>query len=488
MSTTVVRGERATTAHEPATPHLPQPVTRRRSGVPVAKLWLILSDTLLVVAAVVGAYGLSKVVLESDQPFNGYGPATAVCVGAILVALGQQRAYRARYLTMRREEYSRVIRAVALGLSLTIVLGFIFGFEVPQWMLLVLGTGSLLLLIGREVARRIFHRLRLDRRLVRRGVVVGDNHEADELCAMLAGSAELGYEIVGRVPLSEEGRRLSWSSVLADVQQTALDAGAGTVIVAASATDLETTGRLVRRLTDAGLHVEMGVPLLDIEVTRLRLRPLGRFPVFYVEPVERDGWRASAKRAFDVVVAGLSLLAALPVLAVLALLIKLDSKGPVLFRQIRVGRDGEEFPVLKLRTMSVDAEQRLDEVRHLNEADGPTFKIRNDPRVTRVGRYLRKFSLDEVPQLWNVVRGEMSLVGPRPALTSELSGWSADLYERLRVRPGITGMWQVNGRSDVSGDDYLRLDLYYVDNWSFFMDLVLLVKTVPVVLFGRGGY
>jgi lipopolysaccharide/colanic/teichoic acid biosynthesis glycosyltransferase len=191
---------------------------------------------------------------------------------------------------------------------------------------------------------------------------------------------------------------------------------------------------------------------------------------------------------FDFVVATVVLLFLSPVIAVAAFTVKCTSPGPVIFRQKRVGRMGEPFDVLKLRTMVADAEQRLDEVRDLNEASGPIFKVRNDPRITRVGKVLRKCSLDELPQLWNVIRGEMSLVGPRPALPSEMALWTADLQERLRVRPGITGMWQVSGRTDTTGGDYVRLDLYYVDNWSLVIDMIILLKTVPAVISGRGAY
>jgi exopolysaccharide biosynthesis polyprenyl glycosylphosphotransferase len=217
------------------------------------------------------------------------------------------------------------------------------------------------------------------------------------------------------------------------------------------------------------------------------VRPLGRFPVVYVEPVTRGGWRAAAKRAFDLVIAGVALIVAAPVLAVAAVVIKLDSRGPVLFRQVRVGQDSQPFPVLKLRTMVVDAEERLAELADANEADGPLFKMADDPRVTRVGRFLRASSIDELPQLWNVTRGHMSLVGPRPALPHETEEWDALLAQRLRVKPGITGMWQVSGRSDTSFEDYTRLDLYYVDNWSLATDLAILAKTVPVVLLRSGA-
>jgi exopolysaccharide biosynthesis polyprenyl glycosylphosphotransferase len=259
------------------------------------------------------------------------------------------------------------------------------------------------------------------------------------------------------------------------------------VIVAASAVESAVTNRLARDLLDQGVHVELSSTLRDISSQRLTVRPLGRFPIVYVEPVTRGGWRAWAKRTFDVVGAGIGLILLAPVLLVVAIAVKLDSKGPVLFRQIRVGRDSEPFSVLKVRTMVVDAEARLADLRALNEADGPLFKMANDPRITRVGRFLRVTSLDELPQLWNVLRGDMSLVGPRPALPHETEEWDALLAHRLRVKPGITGMWQVSGRSDTTFEDYTRLDLYYVDNWSLATDLAILAKTVPVVLLRQGA-
>ena len=171
-----------------------------------------------------------------------------------------------------------------------------------------------------------------------------------------------------------------------------------------------------------------------------------------------------------------------------AIAVKLDSKGPVLFKQVRVGRDGQPFEIYKLRSMVTDAEARLAELQAQNEADGPLFKMRDDPRITRVGRILRKLSIDELPQLINVMRNDMSMVGPRPALPHEVDAWGPDLHGRLRVQPGITGMWQVSGRSDASFESYERLDLYYVDNWSLATDLAIVAKTIPTVLLRRGAF
>jgi exopolysaccharide biosynthesis polyprenyl glycosylphosphotransferase len=199
------------------------------------------------------------------------------------------------------------------------------------------------------------------------------------------------------------------------------------------------------------------------------------------------GWQAIAKRALDVVVAAVALLLVAPVLLVLVVAVRRDG-GPALFRQERVGKDGVRFTVLKLRTMVVDAEARVAELRERNEADGPLFKLRDDPRVTPIGRLLRKTSLDELPQLLNVLRGEMSLVGPRPALPSEVEEWDDELHARLDVKPGITGRWQVSGRSDADFATYRRLDLSYVEEWSLLVDLAILLRTIPTVLFARGAY
>ena len=197
---------------------------------------------------------------------------------------------------------------------------------------------------------------------------------------------------------------------------------------------------------------------------------------------------AVLRRALDLLVSAVALLLLLPILAVIALLVRLDSPGPVLFVQRRVGRYGREFPVFKFRSMYVDAEQRLDALLGANERTGPVFKMRQDPRVTRVGRVLRKYSLDEVPQLLNVLRGEMSLVGPRPALPREVALYSPEQTLRLSVTPGLTGLWQVSGRANLSFEESMALDLEYIHRQSFALNVVLLARTVPAVLTGHGAY
>lgn len=195
-----------------------------------------------------------------------------------------------------------------------------------------------------------------------------------------------------------------------------------------------------------------------------------------------------AKRTWDSIGSAFLLLLAAPIMGLVALAIKLEDGGPVLFRQARVGLKGEEFACLKFRSMCTDAEARLAALMAQNEGAGPLFKMTHDPRITRVGRFIRRFSLDELPQLWNALRGDMSLVGPRPALPTEVAQYDSGTRRRLDVRPGLTGLWQVSGRSNLSWDETVRLDLYYVDNWSVVQDLMILAKTAKAVLGSSGAY
>jgi exopolysaccharide biosynthesis polyprenyl glycosylphosphotransferase len=332
--------------------------------------------------------------------------------------------------------------------------------------------------LEREVARALFLRARQRGRLLRNVVILGTDEDAGDLADMLAEDLSLGYHVTATIDHPDD---------VAEVFTVLERTEAGSVLIAGTPSAALCT-RLVRDLVHHGIHVELASALRDVAVDRLTVRPLGRVPVVYIEPRHPAGWRSMAKRTFDITGSLLGLLLVAPLAAFVAVALKLDSRGPVIFRQTRVGKDGSEFPVFKFRTMVVDAEARLDDLRVHNQAAGPLFKLKDDPRITRVGRLLRTTSLDELPQLLNVLRGDMSLVGPRPALPAELEAWDPHLYARLRVKPGITGMWQVYGRSDASFESYERLDLYYVDNWSLFTDLAIVAKTVPAVLFRRGAY
>lgn len=309
-----------------------------------------------------------------------------------------------------------------------------------------------------------------------RVLIVADHRDAHDLLDLIDAHSETGWRAVGWVEGDEPETLVT----------SARRAGATSVLVAPSALRCPPVQAQLHELRERGVRVHLDVGLRDLHPRHLTLAALGYEPLVLLEPPRLAPVQRLAKRVFDIVVASLLLLFSLPVLALAALAITLDDRGPVLFRQRRIGRHGIPFDVVKLRTMVPDAEARMGEVAHLNErTDGPLFKATADPRVTRVGRLLRATSIDEIPQLWKVVRGEMSLVGPRPALPDEVTHFDDRLLGRHRVRPGITGIWQVAHRDDPSFEAYRRADLLYVENWSLLLDLAILARTVPTVL-GRG--
>jgi exopolysaccharide biosynthesis polyprenyl glycosylphosphotransferase len=339
--------------------------------------------------------------------------------------------------------------------------------------------------VGRLLVRRLAGRRELHRRVV----VVGTDPEAIAFVHAAQRRPELGITPVGFVGPDDLGARgdCRWLGDLDQVDVALRAVHADGAVISLASVPPEVVNGLVRTLSDAGLTCALAPGLRDIDARRCATRDFDGRALVDVQHTERRGWRAGLKRIFDVTVAAVALLVSLPLSAAVALAIKLSSPGPVIFAQERVGRDGRPFRIYKFRTMVVDAEARKADLEAANEADGPMFKMARDPRVTTVGRMLRKLSIDEIPQFVNVLRGEMSVVGPRPALASEVTRWGDDVHGRLRVLPGITGMWQVSGRSDTTFDEYKRLDLYYVDNWTLGHDLRIVARTIPAVLAKRGA-
>ena len=445
------------------------------------------------VAADASAIGLGLVLATvlADESWTGFtGAIGLVAVAATwLVAFGVRRLYRARYVESPLEEAKRVITAGISVIIAVLATSYVADVAAParDWTLLALGLVTALVLSERLVARTIFRRLRSDGRLRRRIVIVGTDAAALALCDSLTRDPVLGYDVVGLIGASQENPEFP---VLADVDHAATaivaHGAVGAIVSTSSLTGAE-VNQVVRQLNDANLHVALSTSMADISLARLRPQGIDGNVMLYVEPTIRSGWRAGAKRTFDIVIAIVGLVVAFPVMVIAALAVRMSSPGPVLFRQTRVGRDGEPFAMLKFRTMVADAEEQKQLLLAHNEADGPLFKMTDDPRITRVGRFLRKWSLDELPQLWNVLIGEMSMVGPRPALPEEVEGWDLDLRRRLTVPPGLTGEWQVSGRSDASFAKYRRLDLYYVDNWTLGHDVRVCLKTAWAVLRADGA-
>lgn len=473
-------------------------VQPRAYNTHLVKASVIAADLVSITIAMVASFSLSRMFRGADGLALHSG--RHLLVGGVSLAVwamvfSRYRLYSARCVSNRFDEFGRLLHAVLTSVLAMAFVSFMLKMPVARsWLILTFAVSLLVLAVERELVRTAFSVLRKRGHFLRPIVVVGANAEAVKLCQLLLREKWLGYRVVGVVDdTTAVGTAVVGAPVLGPVSETlelVRQMGASGVLVAISSIGTDTCNRLTRKLVEAGIHLELSSSLCDVASERLTVRPLSSHPVIYVEPVHRDGWRMAAKRAFDLVVASIALLLLSPLLALVAVAIKISAGGPVLFRQERVGRSAKPFKVLKFRTMVTEAEDLIADLLSRNEADGPLFKMRKDPRVTPVGEILRRLSIDELPQLWNVIRGEMSLVGPRPALFSEMAAWPPELPElksRLQVRPGMTGMWQVSGRSNSSFADYLRYDLYYVDNWSLWRDLAIVAKTIPVVLSRRGA-
>jgi len=416
-----------------------------------------------------------------------------VTLMAPVATVGLFRSFRL-YETHRftaAEEFRRVFLALTIGMMALVTFGFWAHSTLSRSWILVTWLLALAATIG---GRRLWHaQIRRERalgRLTFRTLVLGANREATNLAAAMR-SPESGFEPIGFVRTSEEAETDLGLPVLGHIGQLReliQRFRADCVFVASSAVSSEEMKQVARIVRLEGLEVRVSASLPVVLSSRLSAQPVGGVMSLALRPARLTRPQRVLKRTFDLVIAGAGLILTAPIWLVAAVAIKLDSPGPVLYRQRRVGEGGRPFVMLKFRSMYVDAEQRLAELRPLSEADGPLFKLRNDPRVTRVGRVLRRWSLDELPQLWNVIRGDMSLVGPRPPLPEEVAAYEEWHFARLEAPPGVTGLWQVSGRSELSFEDYVRRDLFYIENWSLAYDLFIVLKTIPMVLSRRGAY
>jgi exopolysaccharide biosynthesis polyprenyl glycosylphosphotransferase len=409
--------------------------------------------------------------------------AGVIWVGVVAASGGYDR----RIIGLGTDEFRRIANAAVRMLALLVLASFVFKADASRAVIavgvLAMGLWSLLF---RWLARRVLHHERRQGRCVHHVLAVGSAADVTALVTSLSKSPHAGLTVVAAC-LSDEGEvPVPVVGGTEDAARVVDEVGADTVAVAGRTGGGDTLRRLGWALEGRNVDLLLAPELIDVAGPRLSVRPIERVPLLEVDEPEFTGPKRVMKDVFDRVLATAALLvAAVPMLAI-ASAVRLTNRGPALYRQTRVGKDGREFTMWKFRSMVADA--ALMERPVVNEADGLLFKLRADPRVTPIGRVLRRLSLDELPQFWNVVRGDMSLVGPRPPLPSEVAEYGDDVRRRLLVKPGLTGLWQVSGRSDLPWEDYVRLDLYYVENWSVSLDLIILLRTVLAVVRGHGAY
>jgi exopolysaccharide biosynthesis polyprenyl glycosylphosphotransferase len=417
-----------------------------------------------------------------------------------LSALAGFRTRSPRIIGTGVEEYQRVVSASFWTFGAIAMVTLLLKVDIARGYLAVaLPGGVLLLLLSRWAWRTHIAGKRADGGYKTAILAIGERDVVEDLVNELTRNPTDGYQVVGiGIPGygPPRGEHLTINDRLIPIvggEVEAIDAirncGADTVAIAGSQHfGLRGIRRLVWDLEPMGVDLLVSTGVMDVALSRLVMRPIAGLQLLHVEKPQYHGAKRFEKRAFDFCFALAVLIATLPFLILTAIAIKLTRKGPVFYTAERIGIDGKPFAMLKFRTMVADADKQLATLLEDNETDGLLFKIRNDPRITPLGRFLRRFSIDELPQFINVLRNEMSVVGPRPPLRREVEAYDCDVLRRLLVKPGITGLWQVSGRSDLSWNEAVRLDLSYVDNWSMVGDLMIVAKTLRAVFRRTGAY
>jgi exopolysaccharide biosynthesis polyprenyl glycosylphosphotransferase len=436
-------------------------------------------------------YGGLEPVVTPGGPLAGLSFAALVAgiAPAWVGFLVATRAYEAKHLGVGSEEFKRVLSGTVRFAAVLGLASYALHASLSRGFFLVLvSLGAALLLLGRYLARKVLHALRRRGRCLHRVVAIGTVAEVTRLAEQLGRDQYAGLRVVAACVPGDKGEASLGRLVLLGPVRGLADrlgaVGADTVAVAGpTAVSSEEVRELSWELEGTGVDLLLTPAITDVAGPRIHIRPVAGLPLLHVDEPSFGGLGALVKRTVDVVGSLLLLaLLAAPMIAI-AVVVRLD--GPVLYRQERVGRHGEPFRMWKFRSMRPGSERYADLV---SDGAGPLFKMRADPRVTRVGAFLRRLSLDELPQLFNVLVGQMSLVGPRPPLHSEVADYEHAVHRRLYVRPGMTGLWQISGRAELPWDETVRLDLYYVENWSLALDALILWKTVFAVLRGRGAY
>jgi exopolysaccharide biosynthesis polyprenyl glycosylphosphotransferase len=465
---------------------------------------LFVTDLAVVSAAIFGSqlfwFGTRRaelrIPIEQVADFTiGYSLISLGLIALWMFALGFYATRDRTIIGTGSTEYKRIVDATMRLFGTTAIAVFLLKLDLARgYFLTALPLGLLFILIGRWLWRQWLIARRHQGRYVHRAVVMGERAKSTHVAMSIARDPAAGLYVVGA--LTENGSvdqdLVDGVAVLGDFTQ---------VLIAIDELQVDTlifTGADSfgpRRLRELGWELEsrkvdliMAPALTDVAGPRIHSRPVAGLPLIQVEFPTFEGAKHGAKRAFDVIASGIGLVLLSPVLLCIIIAVRRDSEGPALFRQDRVGLNGEGFRMIKFRSMVADAEAQLPSLLDQSDGNGVLFKLKADPRVTKVGAVLRRYSLDELPQLINVFRGEMALVGPRPPLATEVEEYDGWAQRRLLVKPGITGLWQVSGRSDLSWEDSIRLDLYYVENWSPTGDVVILYRTIRAITRSSGAY
>lgn len=477
-----------------AVAHSSVPWPTRYKALLIAMDVVVVLATMMVAVTVAGIpWGLDDTPSLTDPSGVVVGTATAA-IWLLLLAGGGSRS--PRVVGTGATEYRRVGQSTLIAFAVSALLAYVL--DIPHlrgFFGVGIAVGFVLALACRFLARRWLVAQRADGRMMRSVLLVGSPGSISSVARDVERNTAAGFKVIGACTPSGliadtvPGTSIPISGSIDNLPRALAATGADTVIIT-SANELSPgqVRQLSWQLEPGRQHLVVAPSLTDIAGPRLHIRPVNGLPLVHVETPRYEGGKLRLKRVFDAAASATLLLLLSPALIVVALLVRASSEGPVFFRQPRIGLRGERFEMLKFRSMYVDAEERLAELTATDEGNGVMFKMRDDPRVTPIGRLLRRYSLDELPQLINVLFGSMSLVGPRPPLEREVVQYSSHVHRRFLVKPGITGLWQVSGRSDLDWEATVRLDLFYVENWTFTGDLHILARTARAIFAGEGAY
>ena len=470
---------------------------RQRDGAP---WWVLLFDVAMINLAMVLAYVLRYrlqwfIDVLFDAPFRAYLPFSAVFSAAIPLVLWLSGSYSHWRGRVWLEHVFRIMNAVSITFVITLAWAFIVRPLVYSRLLLLESGIFMIILISLDRAVAFFIQSQQRKRGIgmRRIVIVGAGEVGRRVMRTVVARPDLGYEIVGYVddnPNKGGGKigRFEGLGPLDNLSEIIESENVDEVIITLPWNYHRRILNVLRECARREVKARLVPDLFQMSLSRVEVGDLGGVPLVEIREIAFSPAALVLKRIIDLTISLIGLVVLWPVFLLIGIAIKIDSPGPIFFKQERVGEDHRTFQIVKFRTMRKGAEEELDDLLEVNEADGPIFKIRDDPRVTSMGHFLRRTSLDELPQLINVIRGEMSLVGPRPPIPEEVAHYKPWHMKRLSVPPGITGLWQVSGRSNLAFDEMVLLDLYYIEHWSPWMDLALLLRTVPKVMAREGAY
>lgn len=469
------------------------------------RLWtplLVGTDALLILVAFLTAYGLryqAQLFIAVDPAFQlplaSYLPQVLLLVLFLLIAFRFSQVYPYQPGRSWVEETWHIATAATAGVIILIVVNLIF--RPMLYSRLVFLYTAILVTIYLGISRLVIMMVRGHLRQydigVRRVLLIGAGDVGRMVMRTLAARPDYGWKLVGFLDdnpakSSTDVGRFKALGPVENASEIMASYAIQRIIICLPWQTHRTIQRLLRECEQLDVDAYVVPDLFQLTKNQMKVQELNGIPLISTRDISIQGWNLIFKRAFDIVVGSLMALVALPFILVVAVAIRLDTPGPVFFKQVRVGKNGKQFPCYKFRSMVHNADYLRSQVADLNESTGPLFKIRNDPRLTRVGRFIRRYSIDELPQLLNVLRGEMSLIGPRPNLPEEVAQYQEWMKKRLSVSPGLTGLWQVSGRSNLTFDEMVLLDIYYVENWSVGMDTSILLRSVPAVLRATGAY